>query len=126
MVTYYQEALKYKGTPYRLGGMDRAGIDCSGLVNVVTGQKTRVWHTGAGTPPPGNWSRINIRASSHDDFIRSLKRGDLLVWKGHAAFFDSGERIFHARRVGTVADFTNDLKLYWLKTQGYPVVYRQK
>jgi cell wall-associated NlpC family hydrolase len=27
-------AYKYKGTPYKSGGMDKKGIDCSGLINV--------------------------------------------------------------------------------------------
>ena len=29
------EALRYVGTPYKYGGSDRKGMDCSGLVNVV-------------------------------------------------------------------------------------------
>ena len=31
----YDEAEYWMGTPHRMGGMDRNGIDCSGLVNRV-------------------------------------------------------------------------------------------
>jgi cell wall-associated NlpC family hydrolase len=125
MITYYLKALTYIGVPYKVGGMDKTGMDCSGLVNAATGQRTRIWTTGAGDPP-GNWNKLNIQATSHDGFIKKLQRGDLLVWKGHCAFFDMGERLLHARKQGTTVGFTNDLRLYWLKTMGYPTVYRQR
>ena len=124
-MTYLKEALKYQGVPYKSGGMDKAGIDCSGLINVATGQKTRVWHTSSGAPPPGKWAVVKPANTSHDNFIAELKQGDLLLWKGHAAFYFSGTRIFHAQKPGTFVGFTNDLKLYWLKDRGYPTIYRQ-
>jgi cell wall-associated NlpC family hydrolase len=123
--SYYNNALEFVGVPYKLGGIDKTGIDCSGLVNAATGQKTRVWTTSSGGPPPLH-SEIVTDRTSHDNFIASLKKGDILLWKGHAAFYDEGIRIFHARKPGTVAGFTNDLKTYWLKVQGYPVVFRAK
>jgi len=124
-MTYLNEALKFQGTPYKMGGMDKSGMDCSGLVNAATGQKTRVWHTGSGAPPPGDWVEMSFKKNSTDEFAGFLKKGDLLLWEGHVAFFFEGVQLFHARRMGTVVGFTNDLKLYWLKEKGYPIVYRQ-
>jgi cell wall-associated NlpC family hydrolase len=122
-MNYYENALKFEGSPYLSGGMDRNGIDCSGLVNAATGQKTRVWHTKAGTSPPGSWQLIET--PKNDAFLSKVKMGDLFLWKGHCAFFAGGERLFHARKPGTLCGFTNDLKAYWLKEKGFPVVYRQ-
>jgi len=122
---YINEALKYLGVPYKNGGMSMKGIDCSGLINVSTGQTARVWHTSSETPPPGKWLIVEPNKTSHDSFISKLKRGDLLLWKGHAAFYFSNTQIFHARKPGTLVGFTNDLKKYWLEKRGYPIVYRQ-
>jgi len=119
---YYQKALEYEGTQYRTGSTDKNGLDCSGLVNVATGQTGRVWHTGLNTPPPGRWILIE---TNKDNFMSNIKLGDLFVWKGHAAFYAGAERLFHARKPGTLVGFTNDLKMYWLKEKGLPKVWRQ-
>jgi len=125
MNSYYEKALQYEGVPYVSGGMDKNGMDCSGLVNAATGQKERVWHTGAGKPP-GNWEMVSTLGWwSNDNFMREAKEGDLFLWHGHCAFYAGGERLFHARKPGTRVGFTNDLKIYWLPQKGYPVVYRQ-
>ena len=124
MNTYYKTALEYAGTPYESGGMDKNGIDCSGLVNVSTGQAKRVWNTAAGAPP-GHWDKLTLSKNGFDAFLSEVKEGDLLLWEGHCAFYAGGERLFHARKPGTVVGFTNDLKIYWLPQKGYPTVYRQ-
>ena len=124
MKTYYEKALEYEGVPYKLGGMDKNGADCSGLVNAATGQTERVWHTGAGRPP-GNWKKACVPCTSISDFMTMLEVGDLLLWHGHCAFYAGGERLFHARKPGTKVGFTGDLKTYWLREMWFPVVYRQ-
>ena len=123
-MTYYEKALEFTGVPYKSGGIDKNGVDCSGLVNAATGQTKRVWNTEDSTPPPGH-TEIKIKSEQIDGFVKSLKKGDVLLWKGHVAFYDSGTRLFHARKTGTNVGFTNDLKLYWLKEKGFPKVYRQ-
>ena len=123
--TYYQRALKYEGVPYRTEMMNMSGMDCSGLVNAATGQTERVWHTGMGKPP-GNWEEVNTLGWwSNDNFMKSAKEGDLFLWHGHVAFYAGGERLFHARKPGTNVGFSNDLKIYWLREIGFPIVYRQ-
>jgi cell wall-associated NlpC family hydrolase len=105
--------------------MDKNGIDCSGLINVATGQTTRVWHTAIGGKPPGNLTKVCAPTISIADFLTQVKEGDIFVWKGHAAFYAGHNKLFHARTPGTVVGFTNDLLIYWLPKQGYPQVCRE-
>ena len=124
MDNFLDIAIQYKGVPYKSGGMDKNGLDCSGLINLVTGQDKRVWTTSSNVPPPGT-EEIKYKAISFNDFTSQLLPGDILLWKGHAAFFVDENTLFHARSSGKPADYTKDLQLYWLKVQGYPKVYRQ-
>lgn len=122
----YQRALKYEGVPYRRGGVDMNGLDCSGLVSVVLGLKTR-WTTGSGDIP--GLTRIKFTSKAN------LRKGDILVWKykdkiGHAAIFVNGDTIFHAHgKVGSPTNHSHNLGTYWLdKTNTYvdPIIYRKE
>ena len=123
-MNYYQEALKYIGTPYLYGGMSRAGTDCSGLFNLAMKKTKREWTTSMGDPP--GMSRVLAPVTSISDYLTQIKIGDLLVWKGrHCAFYAGNKRLFHARSAGTVVGFTNDLETYWIPVNGFPIAYRQ-
>lgn len=64
-------ALGLMGSPYRYGGSDPAGFDCSGLVNYV-------FHQAAGTRLPRNAG--NQAAASRRITRRELREGDLVFF----------------------------------------------
>ena len=127
---YYKNAQKYinKGIPYKFGGMDSTGMDCSGFVSVALNlpPKSR-WTTDSKVKPAADLEEIEIKTSSYEEFIQCLQEGDILLWeeKRHVAFYAGNKSLIHASYSRGVAK-TNDLVLWWLPNKGYPnKVYRQ-
>ena len=121
-------AEEFKDTPYKMGGCDKSGIDCSGLVTVSL--RISRWTTESGDIPGMRKIQLNTQDSN---FTRELQKGDILVWRknekfrhGHAAIYVENQTIFHAHgSEGTKTGRTSDLIRYWFKVRGLPEVYRK-
>lgn len=76
------------GTPYKWGGRDTLGLDCSALVQVclsITNTKF----------PRDTKDQLNFK-SREVNSIQNINRGDLIYWPGHVAIAQNSENLVHA------------------------------
>ena len=79
-------AERHLGAPYRWGGRDSLGLDCSGLVQQA------FYACGRGCPRDSGEQSALGRAISRPE----AGRGDLAFWRGHVGLMLDGDRIIHA------------------------------
>jgi cell wall-associated NlpC family hydrolase len=84
-------AERFVGAPYLWGGKTGLGVDCSGLVQVAL--------TACGVPCPRDsdmQEKALGRALAPALDLSTLRRGDLVFWKGHVAILRDAETLVHA------------------------------
>jgi cell wall-associated NlpC family hydrolase len=80
-------AERFLGAPYLWGGKSNVGVDCSSLVQISLNS--------CGMACPRD-SDMQERALGLPIDARSLRRGDLIFWKGHVAIVRDETSLVHA------------------------------
>jgi cell wall-associated NlpC family hydrolase len=87
---FVEVAERFVTTPYLWGGKTALGIDCSGLVQIALNA------CGTACLRDTDMQEGFLGRTLSDAEGQSLRRGDLIFWKGHVAIVRDAETIVHA------------------------------
>ncbi len=109
---WVQCAEQFLGVPYRWGGRDSIGMDCSALVQLAL-------MAGGMTAPRNSGDQFRTLGATLPEGA-ALKRGDLIFWRGHVGIMQDAERLLHANAWhGMVAsEALSDARTRIQKTEG--------
>ena len=85
---YVATAETFIGVPYLWGGKTSLGLDCSGLVQIAL--------QSAGLNAPRDTDMMQAELGKEVGDGESLRRGDLVFWKGHVGLLQDQHRLLHA------------------------------
>lgn len=102
-------AIKFLGVPYKWGGIDPTGFDCSGFAMFVYNK------FGYSLPHSANsqYRLPNLKS------VKKLEPGDLVFYKinkrsiGHVGIYTGDNKFIHAPRRGRSVEFANMKYNYW-------------
>jgi cell wall-associated NlpC family hydrolase len=83
-------AEQFCNVPYLWGGRTFRGLDCSGLV------QTALLAAGRACPRDTDMMAATLGSALPEDDFKSLRRGDLVFWRGHLGIMMDQKRLLHA------------------------------
>ena len=85
---WVETAEKLEGTPYKWGGRDTVGIDCSALLQLS-------YQTYGENIPRNTYDQVNLKKPNVRE-INNLRRGCVIFWEGHVGIMIDKINCIHA------------------------------
>jgi len=93
---YVQIAASLLGTPYKWGGRDSMGLDCSALIQHCLHAAGIVCPRDSGPQQAQLGSPVSAMVEAGPVCLDNLQRGDILFFKGHVGLMLDNQQFLHA------------------------------